>query len=261
VQDDPVTQIALTIAGSDPSGGAGVQADLKTFHQHGVYGCAVISLLTVQNTLGVQRVELVSPDLVGAQIDAVLSDLNPHAIKTGALGSPAIIERVARSLRTTPAPLVIDPVGFSKNQHALTDASAREALLDQLMPLATLITPNLDEAAWLTGREAPEDAAKHLRDAGAKAVLIKGGHRVGAAVDLLLIGDVFHRLHAERIDTRHTHGVGCSLAAAITARLALGDPLIDAVTRAKGWITDAIATAPGIGDGAGPVNHFAKIRP
>lgn len=256
-------RVALTIAGSDPSGGAGIQADLKTFHQHGVYGCAAISLLTVQNTLGVQRIELGAPDLVGAQIDAVLSDIKPHAIKTGALGSAAIIERVAHSLRghSKRCLYVIDPVGFSKNQHTLTDASAREVLLKQLLPLATLITPNLDEAMWLTGRDLPEDAAKQLRDAGAKAVLIKGGHRVGASIDLLLIDNVFHELHAERIDTRHTHGVGCSLSAAITARIALGHELIDAIRLAKQWITDAIATAPGLGDGAGPVNHFAKILP
>lgn len=261
----PVIPVALTIAGSDPSGGAGIQADLKTFHQHGVYGCAVISLLTVQNTLGVQRVELVSPELVGAQIDAVLSDLTPDAIKTGALGSSAIIERVAASLRASSAPLVIDPVGMSKNRHALTDATARDVLLRQLLPLSTLITPNLDEAAWLSGRAVDDDAsiraaALWLRDAGAKAVLVKGGHRSDGPTDVLLAPDgVFHELHAQRVDTRHTHGVGCSLSAAITARLARADDILTAVMLAKRWITDAIATAPGLGAGQGPLNHFAKI--
>ncbi len=259
-----MTTVALSIAGSDPSGGAGIQADLKTFHQHGVYGCTAITLLTVQNTRGVQRVELVSPELVGEQIEAVLSDLQPGAIKTGALGSPPIIERVAQALRGTSIPLVIDPVGFSKSRHALIDPSARDVLLTKLLPRATLITPNLDEAAWLTGHEVNDDASMRaaalwLRDAGANAVLIKGGHSVGPAVDLLWADGALHELHAERIDTRHTHGTGCSLSAAITARLARGEALLPAVTASKRWITDAIGSAPGLGEGHGPVNHFAKI--
>lgn len=243
-----------------------MQADLKTFHQHRVYGCAAITLLTVQNTLGVQRVELVSAELVGAQIDAVLSDLKPQAIKTGALGSAAIMERIAESLRgySQRCPYVIDPVGFSKNHAALTDASARDVLLKRLLPLATLITPNLDEAAWLTQRdvgsdESMRDAAKWLVDAGGQAVLIKGGHRVGEPVDLLLLDGQFHELPGRRVETRHTHGVGCSLSASITAQLARGESVKVAVGHAKQWITDAIASAPGLGDGAGPVNHFAKI--
>lgn len=262
----PSIPIALTIAGSDPSGGAGVQADLKTFHQHRVYGCAAITLLTVQNTHGIQRVELVAADLVGAQVDAVITDTPPQAIKTGALGSAAIIERVATSLRELKCPLVIDPVGLSKNQQTLTATDARDVLLRELLPLATLITPNLDEAAWLTGRAldteaAIRDAAKQLRDAGAAAVLIKGGHRVGAALDVLLVGETFHEFDAPRIETRHTHGVGCTLSAAICARLALGQSLTTAVAHAKAWLTAAIKTAPGFGEGAGPVNHFAKILP
>lgn len=256
-----------------------MQADLKTFHQHGVYGCAAITLLTVQNTVGVKRLELMSPALVGEQIEAVLSDIVPHAIKTGALGSVAIIERVADRLRGTPIPLVIDPVGFSKNGSRLTEDSAREVLLKQLLPLATLITPNLDEAAWLTQRELSDeqsfhDAVQWLVDAGARAVLLKGGHRADAPVDLLWLGGVTHELRAERIDTRHTHGAGCTLSAAITARLALGhgeqgdhegrpydvgDRLLRDVGLAKQWITEAIASAPGLGAGQGPLNHFAKI--
>ena len=259
-----MTQVALTIAGSDPSGGAGVQADLKAFHQHGVYGCAVISLLTVQNTLGVQRLELMSPELVGEQIDAVVSDIVPHAVKSGALGSSAIIERVAQSVAMLRVPFVIDPVGFSKNGSRLTEPAARDALLGQLLPLATLITPNLDEAAWLTQRDVGDertlrDAVHWLVDAGAKAVLLKGGHRADAPTDLLWVEGVLHELRAERIDTRHTHGAGCTLSAAITARLARAEPLLDAVTHAKQWISDAIATAPGLGSGHGPLNHFAKI--
>lgn len=264
VQDADVTRVALTIAGSDPSGGAGVQADLKTFHQHGVYGAAAITLLTVQNTTGVQRLELMSPELVGEQIDAVLSDIVPHAIKSGALGSSAIIERVVHSVATLKVPYVIDPVGFSKNGSRLTEPSAREVLLTQLLPLATLITPNLDEAAWLTQRDVDDegslrDAVQWLVDAGAKAVLLKGGHRADAPIDLLWVDGVLHELRAERIHTRHTHGAGCTLSAAITARLARAEPLLDAVTHAKQWITDAIASAPGLGAGQGPLNHFAKI--
>lgn len=264
MHDGHVTPVALTIAGSDPSGGAGVQADLKTFHQHGVYGAAVITLLTVQNTLGVQRLELISPELVGQQIDAVLSDIVPHAIKSGALGSSAIIERVVHSVATLKVPYVIDPVGFSKNGSRLTEPSARDVLLKRLLPLATLITPNLDEAAWLTQRDVDDeaslrDAVQWLVDAGANAVLLKGGHRVDAPVDLLWVDGTLHELRAERIDTRHTHGAGCTLSAAITARLARAEPLLDAVTLAKQWITDAIASAPGLGKGQGPLNHFAKI--
>lgn len=265
-QDGAMTAVAMSIAGSDPSGGAGVQADLKTFHQHGVYGTAAITLLTVQNTLGVQRVELVSPELVGQQVAAVLSDLSPRAIKTGALGSASTIERIAQVLQGSDAPLVVDPVGFSKNHHALTDASARDVLLSRLLPRVALITPNLDEMAWLTQRSLTDeaslrDAVKALVDAGPRAVLLKGGHRQGAPIDLLWSDGLLHELTATRIETPHTHGVGCTLSAAITARLALKESLLDAVTHAKQWITEAIATAPGLGEGQGPVNHFAKISP
>lgn len=250
--------IALTIAGSDPSGGAGLQADLKTFHQFGVYGQAVVTLITVQNTLGVTQVQLLDDALVLAQLDAVLSDIKPHALKTGALGSESLIRALACRAQTWKIPLVIDPVLFSKNGTRLSAASPRP-----LFPFAMLLTPNLAEAAELTGltvRTIPEmrDAARALADLGARSVLVKGGHLEDAiSVDVLFHEGEFTEFPAVRINTPHTHGTGCTYSAAITALLACGMDVLSATARAKAYITEAIRSNPGLGAGHGPVNHWA----
>ena len=256
--------IALTIAGSDPSGGAGIQADLKTFHQFGVYGEAVITLLTVQNTTRVDRIEIVSADLVRDQIRAVIEDIPPAAAKTGALGNAAVVETVAECAREFAFPLVVDPVMISKHGLPLMEERAVEAMRRKLLPRAALITPNLPEAAHLTGHpvdslHAMRDAARMLVDAGAGAALIKGGHLAGSATDVLFDG-AFHEFPAVRRQTPHTHGTGCTYSAAIAAGLARGLSLVDAVSSAKCFIDNAIRTNPGLGHGHGPVNHFAPLR-
>jgi hydroxymethylpyrimidine/phosphomethylpyrimidine kinase len=254
--------IALTIAGSDPSGGAGIQADLKTLHQFGVYGEAVITLITVQNTMRVSRVEVLAPDLVAAQIEGVLQDIPPHAAKTGALGSAEVVAAVAGLAARFTFPLVVDPVMISKHGLPLAGDEAARAIRDSLVPMAALVTPNIPEAEVLAGMkiESADDvrrAAERIRGLGARAVLIKGGHLDGPATDLLFTGAGFHNFPGERIATQHTHGTGCSYSAAIAAGLAAGHELVDAVERAKRFIAEAIATAPGIGKGFGPVNHWA----
>lgn len=259
-----MTAVALTIAGSDPSGGAGIQADLKTFHQFGVYGEAVITLLTVQNTIGVQRVECLPPEIVAEQIRAVMDDIPPQAIKLGALGNAAIIEAVASALQGSSVPLIIDPVMISKHGAPLLDPTAIEILKRLLLPRAWLVTPNLPETAALTGMnvetaEQMMTGAEALLASGAQAVLIKGGHRRGAQSDDLLLDEAGPHIFAERrIESRSTHGTGCTYAAAITAQLALGADLRTAVERAKKFVTEAIRTAPDLGKGAGPLNHFAR---
>jgi hydroxymethylpyrimidine/phosphomethylpyrimidine kinase len=257
------TRVALSIAGSDPSGGAGIQADLKTFHQFGVYGEAVIALLTVQNTRTVARVEILDPKLVEEQLLAVLEDIPPHAAKTGALGNAAVVRRIAELTPRLACPLVVDPVMISKHGAPLIAEEARAALWNDLLPLATLITPNLHEAAALTGVSVDtiagmRDAARRMRNHTGAAILVKGGHLAGDAVDLLWDGVDFHEFRAERIDTVHTHGTGCTYSAAITALLTLGSPLVAAVAGAKAFITEAIRTNPGLGSGCGPVNHHAR---
>lgn len=260
----PVIPTALTIAGSDPSGGAGLQADLKTFHQHGVYGMAAVTLLTVQNTVSVQRVDVLSPELVRAQVEAVLADLPPRAVKTGALGNAAVIEVVA-ALRLA-VPLVVDPVMVSKHGHALLADDATAALRSKLLPVTTLLTPNTLEAAALWGQPVQtvahaEAAARALASLGPKAVLVKGGHLGGPqAVDVLFYEGRITHFSGPRVDTRHTHGTGCTYSAAITAGLAQGKTLEDAVRAAKAWLGQALATAPGLGQGIGPLNHFAPLR-
>ena len=255
--------IALTIAGSDPSGGAGLQADLKTFHRFGVYGEAVVTLITVQNTRGVTRVSTLDPGLVAAQIQAVLEDIPPQAAKVGALGSREIVEAVAREAARFSFPLIVDPVMISKHGARLIDEAATRTLIDELIPRTFLLTPNLDEAAALTGlvvedRDGMACAAQKLASFGAANVLVKGGHLRGDALDLLYLnGGEIREFTAPRVVTRHTHGSGCTYSAAITAELAKGTPLIDAVARAKAFLTEAIRTAPGLGAGNGPLNHHA----
>jgi len=256
-------RIALTIAGSDPSGGAGIQADLKTFHQFGVYGEAVPTLITVQNSVRVSRVEVLDAGLVREQIEAVLEDIPPHAVKTGALGSAEIVRTVARAAASWTCPMVVDPVIVSTHGHGLLAEEAIAALREDLIPRATLLTPNVPEAEALSGvRIGSEDdlrrAVCRLRGLGARAVLIKGGHREGDATDILFDGAEWHKLAAPRIETRHTHGTGCTYSAAITALLARGVGLVNAVARAKRFVHEAIRTNPGLGRGAGPLNHFAE---
>lgn len=258
-----MTPVALTIAGSDPSGGAGLQADLKTFHRFGVYGEAVATLITVQNTRGVTRVSTLDPDLVVAQIRAVLEDIPPQAAKVGALGSREVVAAVAREAERFSFPLVVDPVMISKHGARLIDHDAVHALVESLIPRAFLLTPNLDEAAALVGfpvedRDAMVRAAGTLASQGAVNVLVKGGHLRGDALDILrMASGEIREFTALRIETRHTHGSGCTYSAAITAELAKGTALADAVARAKVFITEAIRTAPGLGAGEGPLNHHA----
>lgn len=253
-------RVALTIAGSDPSGGAGIQADLKTFHQFGVYGESVVTLITVQNTRTVERVECLSADLVIAQLRAVIGDVPPHAVKTGALGNAGIV----RALAAEPFdfPLVVDPVMISKHGASLMEDDARAALIRELLPRAFLVTPNIPEAEALSGRtirdlEGMRAAAARIPGAN---VLIKGGHLEGEAVDLLYADGAYHEFAADRVATVHTHGTGCTFSAAITAALALDVSLQDAIGRAKRYITAAIRTNPGLGAGSGPVNHHAAVE-
>jgi hydroxymethylpyrimidine/phosphomethylpyrimidine kinase len=257
--------VALTIAGSDPSGGAGLQADLKTFHQFGVYGMSVVTLVTIQNTVGVDSVDALDPDYVERQLQAVTWDIPPQAAKTGALGTAQIIGVVARWAAKETCPLVVDPVLISKHGVPLMGEEACRVLAKELLPQAALVTPNLPEAAALTGREViglddMRRAARQIADLGAKAVLIKGGHLDAGqdAVDLLYADGAEELFSSQRYDTRHTHGTGCTYSAAITAELAKGSELADAVKAAKRYISEAIATAPGLGSGSGPVNHHAE---
>lgn len=257
-------RVALTIAGSDPSGGAGIQADLKVFHQFGVYGEAAVTLLTVQNTRTVARIEMLDPGLVAEQISAVIDDIPPHAAKTGALGNAAIVSSVAGLARRFGFPLVVDPVMVSKHGAPLIDASAREAVLGQLLPCAALVTPNLPEAEVLTGSkvstvEHMKEAARRIHGLTGARVLVKGGHLEGAALDVLFDGANFHEYVSERFNTQNTHGTGCTYSAAITACLALGMALPEAVGRAKRYVAAAIRGNPALGGGCGPVNHHAEV--
>jgi len=257
--------IALTIAGSDPSGGAGIQADLKTFHQFGVYGEAVITLLTVQNTVALERVENLPAVLVLHQLRAVLDDIPPTAAKTGALGNRSIVQAVAQAAADFRFPLVVDPVLVSQHGRLLVSDDAHQAMRNELIPQASLLTPNLAEASALTGIEVNDldsmyQAARELHRMGAKAVLVKGGHLEGDAVDLLYMSGITRQFRAPRIETRHLHGTGCTFSAAITAELARGALLEQAVERAKAFVTEAIRTAPGLGKGSGPLNHHASVR-
>jgi hydroxymethylpyrimidine/phosphomethylpyrimidine kinase len=253
--------VALTIAGSDSGGGAGLQADLKTFHAFGVFGTTVVTAVTAQNTLAVHDVHPVPVPTVRAQIDAVATDLKPDAFKTGMLGTAAVADCVAEAVRFHGlVNFVLDPVMVATSGDRLLEADAEDAVR-RLLPLARLVTPNLDEAAILTGRtvETFDDmstAARALVSAGAEAALVKGGHLDGDAVDLPWDGHEVRVWRRQRIDTRHTHGTGCTLAAAVTAGLAHGRRLEQAVEDAIDYVARAIASAPGLGAGHGPVDHF-----
>jgi hydroxymethylpyrimidine/phosphomethylpyrimidine kinase len=260
---------ALSIAGSDSGGGAGIQADLKTFTALQVYGMSALTAVTAQNTLGVQAVHLLPPELVVRQIDAVCDDIGVDAAKTGMLGERAIVEAVALAVREHHVPhLVVDPVMVSKGGQALLQPEAREALRRQLLPLAEVATPNLPEAAALLGTDrVPADlreqreAARRLHDLGPRWVVVKGGHGEGElAVDVAYDGQAFLELRRPRLQTRHTHGTGCTFSAAIAAHLAQGWPVPAALEAAREFIQWAIAHAPGLGAGHGPTNHLYFLR-
>ena len=261
--------IALTIAGSDSSGGAGIQADLKTFAAFGVYGASVITALTAQNTQGVRGVHRLPPDFVTAQCDAVFDDLDVRAVKIGMVAELSIIEAIVSALtRWKPNNVVLDPVMVASSGDRLLSAEAVEGLRKHLIPIATLVTPNLPEAAALLNEPVASDEAairkqgERLLAMGARAVLIKGGHGQGAeSIDYLFHGDDVIALRAPRLATGNTHGTGCSLSSAIAAGLAKGETLEAAVRHAKTWITAAIAAADrlGIGKGTGPIHHFHKF--
>ncbi|HXP85908.1 MAG TPA: bifunctional hydroxymethylpyrimidine kinase/phosphomethylpyrimidine kinase [Bryobacteraceae bacterium] len=255
--------VALTIAGSDPSGGAGLEADLKTFYRFGVYGEAVVTLIAVQNTLSVTRVETLAPDLVRDQIRAATADIVPQAAKTGALGSAGVVEAVADSAAQFGFPLVVDPVRVASRGVTLLDRDGWNLFVERLLPRAFLLTPNLEEASVLAGFAVNDlvsmrRAAEKLAGMGAANVLVKGGHLADAALDVLFSPAAgFQEFCAGQILSRHTHGTGCTYSAAITAALAKGANLTTAIERAKDFVTRAIRTAPGLGAGSGPVNHFA----
>ena len=255
--------IALTIAGSDSGGGAGIQADLRTFHAFGVHGTSVITALTAQNTLGVHGVHAAPLAMVEAQLDAVATDLRPGGVKSGMLATAELVEAVAAGLdRHGLEEYVLDPVMVATSGDRLLDADAEASVARELVPRAALVTPNLHEAEILTGMSvvSVEDmrrAADLLLEAGAGAVLMKGGHRSGdEIVDLLCHGAGERVWRRRRVDTPHTHGTGCTLSAAAAAGLARGWPLEAAVARAVDYVARAIQAAPGLGGGRGPVNHF-----
>jgi hydroxymethylpyrimidine/phosphomethylpyrimidine kinase len=259
--------VVLTIAGSDSSAGAGIQADLKAISANGGYGASVITAVTAQNTLGVTAAAEIDLDLVRAQADAVFQDLRVAAVKTGMLASAPMIETVAKALRDHQPPhYVLDPVMISKTGFPLLRSDAVAALGELLLPLATLVTPNVHEAQALTGREVrtlaqAEAAGRQLVAAGARAVLVKGGHLEEAmATDILVTADGVETFPGERVDARHTHGTGCTYSAAIATQLAHGRPLADAIARAKAYVTEAIRAGLPVGQGIGPTDHFFYLR-
>ncbi|MCS6889239.1 MAG: bifunctional hydroxymethylpyrimidine kinase/phosphomethylpyrimidine kinase [Chloroflexus sp.] len=253
----------LTIAGSDSGGGAGIQADLKTFAALGAYGMSALTAVTAQNTIGVQGVVELPAAFVGQQIDSVVSDIGVDAVKTGMLANAEIIAVVAEKARAYQWPyLVVDPVMVAKSGDPLLRPEAQAALIELLLPLATIVTPNLPEARALTGMAIStiaemEQAAQVIHRMGPRWVLVKGGHLQGDSVDVLYDGTEYRYFSAPRIETRHTHGTGCTFASAIAAGLAKGLAVPAAVQAAKDYITLALRHAPGLGQGHGPVHHFA----
>jgi len=261
-------KIALTIAGSDSGGGAGIQADLKTFHQFGVFGTSVITAVTAQNTMGVWAWEPVPVELVTRQLDAVADDLPPVAVKSGMLGSAALVAAVADGIAGRRLPnYILDPVMVATSGDRLLERAAERLIVQRLVPLAALVTPNLEEAAVLVGGSVrdPDDmerAGRKLVQLGARAALVKGGHLAGEdVVDVLVTGGTVRRFTRPRLETTSTHGTGCTLSAAIAAGLALGRPLERAVEDALDFVHRAIAAAPGLGGGHGPLNHFVPAPP
>ena len=259
----------MTIAGSDSGGGAGIQADLKTFAALGVYGTSALTAVTAQNTRGVFAVAEVPEEVVALQIDVVLEDIGADAVKTGMLSSASIVETVADRLEAWGVDkLVVDPVMVAKGGHPLLQESAVAAVKEHLLPLALVVTPNVPEAEILSGMtvdsaESAREAARVIAAFGPRFVVIKGGHLAGDATDLVFDGQTFTEFRAERIDTPNTHGTGCSFSAAIAAFLARGLPPLEAIEQAKSWLTGAIRHSYSIGGGHSPVNHFyaAELAP
>ncbi|ASS76506.1 bifunctional hydroxymethylpyrimidine kinase/phosphomethylpyrimidine kinase [Tumebacillus algifaecis] len=257
---------ALTIAGSDSGGGAGIQADLKTFTVLGVYGMSALTAVTAQNTLGVHGIYNLSLEAIAQQIDAVAVDLGVDAIKTGMLAQVPIIETVAMKIKEHQLPnLVVDPVMVAKGGAQLLENDSQQALIRHLLPLATVVTPNLPEAEVLTGRtirtvEEMKEAARQIHSFGTRYVLVKGGHLEGDALDILYDGEQFAEFVSPRFETKHTHGTGCTFSAAITSELAKGAAVYEAVHTAKQFITCAIEDSLGLGQGHGPTNHWAYVR-
>lgn len=260
-----VMKKTLTIAGSDSSGGAGIQADLKTFAAHGVFGMSVVTAITAQNSLGVLAVMDVLPDIIAKQIEAIFEDMGTDAVKVGMVSQPETIRTIAASLRKYAAPLiVVDPVMVSKSGYHLLQPEAKVVLIQELLPLADVVTPNIPEAEAILKRDIytladMEDAARAIHAMGAKNVLLKGGHREEDATDVLFDGRVCRRLVAQRIRTKNTHGTGCTLSSAITANMAKGMPVEAAVVEAKRYVTIAIEHALSIGKGVGPTHHFYEL--
>jgi hydroxymethylpyrimidine/phosphomethylpyrimidine kinase len=270
-------RIALTIAGSDSSGGAGIQADLKTFAAFGLYGASAITAVTAQSTKGIEAIAPLSADLVTAQIEAVAGDLALHATKIGMLATAAIVEAVAAAIEELELPLVVvDPVLVSSSGTRLLDDDGVQALCAELIPLARVVTPNIPEAEALSGKRIASlgdarEAARRIHDMGAAAVIITGGHAVQLAnpesqipnpevVDLLFDGREFYEMRVARVESAHTHGTGCTFASALAAGLALGRELADAAARAQQYVAGAIAHAPAIGHGRAPLDHFWEWR-
>jgi hydroxymethylpyrimidine/phosphomethylpyrimidine kinase len=258
-------KVALTVAGSDSGGGAGIQADLRTFAAHGVHGTSALTAITAQNSTGVVAWVALEPWMVVAQMEAVATDMPVAATKTGMLATAAIIAAVAdAAARLRIAPLVVDPVMVAKSGDRLLDAAAEQAYIDRLLPLATLVTPNLHEASVLLGRPVRDiagmrEAARELRALGAGAVLVKGGGLAGDAVDVFCDGPQLVDLTVPRVDTLNVHGTGCTLSAAICARLALGSDLLDAVRGAKAYLTEALRRSYAVGRGRGLPDHMHPV--
>lgn len=255
----------LTIAGSDSSGGAGIQADLKTFSAHGTFGMSVITAVTAQNTQGVFAVQDITPDIIKEQIKAIFEDISVDGLKIGMVSQIETIETIADGLKYyNPKNIVLDPVMVSKSGFHLLKTEAENTLIDKLLPLATIITPNIPEAEVITKLkiqrlEDMELAAKKIYNMGTKNVLIKGGHLDGEAIDILFNGSEFKYFNAKRINTKNTHGTGCTLSAAIASNLAKGYGIEKSVLNAKEYITTAIEHSLSIGKGVGPTNHFYTL--
>ena len=254
----------MTIAGSDSSAGAGIQADLKTFAAFGVYGTSVITAVTAQNTLGVQRVEVVSPEMVADQIDAVVTDIGADVVRTGMLGSAAVLEVVAAKLaQYNLTDVVVDPVLEASDGSPLLAGGGVSALREKLLPLALVVTPNIDEAGELVGRKLDgwddiRRAAREITEMGARNVVIKGGHLEGPAIDFFYDGHQYHEFTAARIESRNTHGTGCTFAAALAAALAKGSSARQAAAMAKAYVTKAMQMSYPLGHGSGPLHHFFR---
>ena len=255
----------LSIAGSDCSGGAGIQADLKTFSAHGVFGMTAIASVVAENTFRVIEFQDIRPDIIEKQIDAVFEDIPPDAVKIGMLSCREGMLAVAKKLREwKPKNVVLDPVMYAKNGCALMDPDSIETLIAEVVPLADVVTPNIPEAEKMAGISITslvdmEHAAKLINKMGCKAVLVKGGHRTGDAVDILFDGNQIHHFSVPRVDTKNTHGTGCTYSSAIASNLALGMPIERAVACAKEYITVAIKHALNFGKGNGPTNHFYNL--